>query len=227
VPYRDLPQLIERLLERRAQTPRAIAAITLSCLRTQEFVQMRRCELDLDAEQPKWTIPYRRFKVDPHKQDYVVPLAPQFVAILREQIAELEEILGGDNVDYIWPSSLSGTRGKPPKHPYISDGTMRGYLQKAMEVDATIHGMRASFNTWASGQFLEGTTSTPKYHEYAVEFCLAHVKPGGNTKAAYQRGMMYEARIGIMRDWADHCLPPKPAVTKDKNVVAIADHRAA
>ena len=50
-----------------------------------------------------------RFKVDPHKQDYVVPLSPQLVEVLREQIAELESIYGV-GVDYIWPSSMRGTR---------------------------------------------------------------------------------------------------------------------
>ena len=225
VPFDEIPALMVELAERNCQTARALSAIILSCLRSQEFVGMRRCELDLDAEQPSWTVPYERFKVDPHKQDYVVPLAPQLVAILREQIAELDEIYGPDNVDYIWPGSISGTRGDGAK-PVISSNTMLKYLKESMERDATVHGFRASFDTWTDDQFADGSDATPKYHPHAVEFVLAHVAPGGKTKKSYRRGMMLKARIAIMRDWADHCLPPKPAATKDNNVAAIADHRA-
>jgi hypothetical protein len=48
------------------------------------------------------------------------------------------------------------------------------------------------------------------------------VAPAGKTKAAYEREMMYEARIPIMRDWADFCVPPSTASTgNDDKVVAL------
>jgi integrase len=212
VPYTKIPALMTELRQRNTQTARAIYAITLSCLRWQEFIQMQIDELDLDAAQPVWTVPYARFKVDPHKQDYQVPLAPQLVAILREQIAELEDIYGKGNFSHIWPASVQGTRGtRAAKFPHMSSATMLSYLQRSMGYpDATIHGFRASFDTWADDQFIDGTRS-PKYHDHAVEFCLAHVAPGGKTKKAYRRGMMFEARIGIMNDWANYCVPPATA----------------
>lgn len=209
VPFNKIPTLVIELQQRRCQTARALMAITLSCVRSQEFTQMQYRELDLDAEQPTWTIPWSRFKVDPHKQDYVVPLSPQLVAVLREQIFELEEIYGIGNVDYIWPSSTMGTRNNAgPANPWISDATMLRYLQKSMGYDATVHGFRASFETWCDDQFADGSDTTPRYHEHAVEFVLAHVAPGGKTKKAYRRGMMFQARIPIMREWADYCAPP-------------------
>ena len=210
VPYKQIPALMIELRERKTQTARAIYAIVLTGLRWQEFVKMQKCELDLDnAEQPTWTIPYSRFKVDPHKQDYVVPLSPQLVDILREHIAELEEIYGADNVDYIWPSSLQGTRGdRSAKDPHISSSTMLSYLQKSMKRDATIHGFRGSFETWGGAQFAPGTDSSPKYLPHALDCVLAHIDPGGKTKSVYRSGMMYEARIPVMRDWANHCAPP-------------------
>jgi hypothetical protein len=89
-----------------------------------------------------------------------------------------------------------------------------------MKVRATVHGMRASFDTWSDDQFLEGTKSTPKYHWQALDFCLAHIAPGGKTKKSYRRGMMFESRIGIMNDWADFCVPRETAsATSDDNVV--------
>jgi integrase len=215
VPYKQLPELMVRLSQKNHPTARALMAIILCGLRSQEFVQMRRCELDLDAEQPTWTVPYARFKVDPHKQDYQVPLSPQLVAILREQITQLTEIYG-ERIDYIWPSHTQGTRGKGPTLPHISDGTMRKYLQNTMAVEATVHGFRASFDTWADDQFADGSDSTPRYHPHAVEFVLAHVAPGGKTKKAYRRGMMFEARIAIMRDWANFCAPPAKAPVIDR-----------
>jgi integrase len=219
VPPDDIPALMVRLRERKHPTARAVYAIILSCLRSQEFVQMRRRELDLDTAQPTWMIPYARFKVDPHKQDFKLPLSTQLVDILREQIAELEDIYGAENVDYIWPASTQGTRDGGSQNPHISDATMRKYLQESMGCEATVHGFRASLQTWTDDQFADGSDVTPKYHPHAVDFCLAHVAPGGNTRAAYRRGMMFKARIVIMRDWANHCVP-RPLVAANDNVPA-------
>ncbi|BBZ93043.1 site-specific integrase [Bradyrhizobium diazoefficiens] len=220
VAYKDIPALMIELRNRQCQSARAIYAITLTALRWQEFIKMRMDELDLDAEQPTWTIPFSRFKYDTmHKQPFVLPLSPQLVEIIREQIAELEAIYGPGNFDYIWPGSVQGRRGGRPAD-HMSSGTMLGYLQRSMNrPDATIHGFRASFETWSDDQFIDGTKS-PKYHPHAVEFCLAHVAPGGKTKRAYRRGMMFDARIGIMNDWADFCVPRASAVAiDDSNIV--------
>jgi integrase len=222
VPHKQLPALMIELRQRDCQSARAIYAITLSALRWQEFVKMEIGELDLDAEQPTWTIPFERFKYDTlHKQPYVLPLSPQLVEILREQIAELESIYGKGNFKYIWPGQTQGRKGGDAADTHISSGTMLAYLQKSMEVEATVHGMRASFDTWSDDQFLEGTSSTPKYHWQALDFCLAHIAPGGKTKKSYRRGMMFESRIGIMKDWADFCVPRPAAAstTSDDNVV--------
>ncbi|MCP3460561.1 hypothetical protein [Bradyrhizobium sp. CCGUVB23] len=46
------------------------------------------------------------------------------------------------------------------------------------------------------------------------------MRPGGKVQKAYRRGMMFKARIAIMRDWANHCtaLPPTARLDND-NVV--------
>ena len=79
VPFNKIPTLVIELQQRRCQTARALMAITLSCVRSRNYPDANR-ELDLDASSRPWTIPWSRFKVDPHKQDYVVPLSPQLVA---------------------------------------------------------------------------------------------------------------------------------------------------
>jgi hypothetical protein len=221
VPVEDIPQLMVDLRARQHPTARALYAINLTCLRWQEFAQVRLCELDLDnAEQPVWAIPHERFKVCPHQQDYLLPLSPQLVEIFREQISELEAIYGKGNVDYLFPASMRGSRDGQTKNPWISDGTMRKYLQESMGVDATVHGFRASFRSWTDEQFLEGTEAAPKYHHHAIEFCIAHKAPAGKVAEKYRRSrLMYKARIPIMRDWANYCAPMAATERRD-NVLA-------
>jgi integrase len=201
----DVPALMAALRAKDTQSARALYAIALSCLRSQEFVQMHTRELDLDAAQPVWTVPKERFKVDPHNKDFKVPLAPQFVRVLREQLDYLEAIYGAPYSGYVWPAVTEDSESE-----WISDATMLRYLQRTMKMDATVHGFRASYKTWARGQFLEGTDATPKYHHYAIEYCQAHTTPDnrGSTEDPYSRDqMMYPARIVIMRDWANYCDP--------------------
>jgi integrase len=213
----NIAAVMAELRAKETQSARALYAITLSVLRSQEFVQMHTRELDLYAAQPTYTVPFERFKVDPHGKDFVVPLAPQLVKVLREQIDYLEEITGiVPYVGYLWPAVKDDA-----ETPWISDATMLMYLKRTMGIDATVHGMRATFKTWANRQFLEGTDATPKYHRNAIEYCQAHTTPDGkaSTEDPYSRDqMMLPARIGIMKDWANFCAPQK---TKTDNVTPI------
>jgi hypothetical protein len=206
---RDIAAVMARLREKDTQSARALYAITLSVLRSQEFVQMHTRELDLLAAQPTFTVPFERFKVDPHGEDFVVPLAPQLVMVLHEQLDYLEKITGiVPYAGYVWPAVADQRNA-----PWISDGTLLKYLQSGMGIDATVHGMRASYKTWANRQFLEGSEATPKYHPDAIEYCQAHTQPRdqrGSTKQPYERDqMMLPARIVIMKDWANFCTPLK------------------
>ena len=158
-----MPALMARLRDKDTQSARALYAIALSCLRSQEFVQMHTRELDLDAAQPTWTVPKERFKVDPHNHDFKVPLAPQFVRVLREQLDYLKAITGVTPYEgYLWPAVKEDSDSE-----WISDATMLRYLQRTMKVDATVHGFRASYKTWARGNFWRAprpprnTTTTP------------------------------------------------------------------
>jgi hypothetical protein len=203
----NIPAVMADLRERDTQTSRALYAIGLSCLRSQEFLSMHTRELDLDAAQPTWTVPKERFKVDPHNHDFKVPLAPQFVRVLRDQLAYLEMMHGANYEGYLWPALQDRD---DTDRELMSDATMLRYLQRTMKLNATVHGFRASYKTWAINQFLEGTEATPKYHHYAIEYCQAHTTPGGkgSSENPYMRDqMMYPARIVIMKDWANYCDP--------------------
>jgi integrase len=201
----DIPAVMAALREKGTQSARALYAIALTCLRSAEFLSMHTRELDLDATVPVWTVPKERFKVDPHNNDFKVPLAPQLVRVLRDQLAYLEMMYGAPYKGPLWPALQDDSDSE-----LMSDATMLRYLQRTMKLNATVHGFRASYKTWAMGQFLEGTEATPKYHHYAIEYCQAHTTPGGkgSSEDPYLRDqMMFPARVGIMRDWASYCDP--------------------
>ena len=62
--------------------------------------------------------------------------------------------------------------------------------------DFTIHGMRATFKTWAS----EATT----HDNHLIELSLAH-SIGNAVEAAYRRTDLLDRRRQLMVDWADFC----------------------
>jgi hypothetical protein len=149
-----------------------------------------------------------------HNKDFKVPLAPQLVRVLRDQLAYLEMMCGAPYQGPLWPALQDDS-----DRELMSDATMLRYLQRTMKLNATVHGFRASYKTWAMGQFLEGTDATPKYHHYAIEYCQAHTTPGGkgSSENPYMRDqMMFQARVGIMRDWASYCDPlPQDNATRE------------
>jgi integrase len=66
-------------------------------------------------------------------------------------------------------------------------------LVDAMGHDTTIHGMRASFKSWASEQ--------TSYPNEVIEFSLAHVV-GSAAEQAYQRSDILEKRRSLMEAWS-------------------------
>ncbi|HVG51612.1 MAG TPA: site-specific integrase [Xanthobacteraceae bacterium] len=217
-----MPDFIGRLRTWTRPTARALEFTILTCLRTQEVIAMRRHELDLDKA--IWTVPNVRFKVDNHGYDFVVPLAPRAVAILRAQIAHLEETFG--RCDYIWPGTPQGQKkaGKKVAPPHISNATMLSFLQKDMqETDAkgrlaTVHGFRASFKTWAGDQLRDD--GSRKFDHDVVELCLAH-NPGTEAERAYRRSTLLAARQPVMLAWADYLTPPPVAAAGTDKVVRL------
>lgn len=68
-----------------------------------------------------------------------------------------------------------------------------------------MHGMRASFRTWASAN---------GFNADAAELCLAHVI-GTKTTRAYNRDEMLEQRAKLLQAWGNYCAGVS-------NVVALA-----
>ena len=74
----------------------------------------------------------------------------------------------------------------------MSNNTLRLALQKRLNVDATVHGMRSAFKDWVA--------ETTTYPNEVSEMALAH-SIGSKIEAAYRRGNLLTKRRQMMADW--------------------------
>ena len=108
-------------------------------------------------------------------RSFDVPLSLPALNVLRRA----EELSDGSG--YVFPSTL----GKPMDAGRLSE------VMRACS-GATVHGLRASFRTWAAEQGIEGDVS---------EMVLAHAL-GTSTELAYKRTDYFQRRVDIMDEWA-------------------------
>jgi integrase len=144
---------------------------------------------EIDLENAVWRIPAQRMK---SAREHRVPLSAPAIALLKSL-----PTFGG--TDVIFP----GTRGIP-----LSDMTLTATMRR-MKVDATPHGFRASFATWAQ----ERTAYPSDVREHA----LAHAV-GNKTTGSYERGDQFDRRINLMGDWAKFL---STANAPSRNVIAL------
>ena len=169
----------------------AMEFLILSACRSGEVCGARWSEIDL--KKSVWTIPGGRMKND---KEHQVPLSAPAVAVL-ERMAKLR------TGEFVFSGQSSG---RP-----LSGTALRLLLQR-MNVDATVHGFRSSFRTWAGDK--------TNFQREVIEKALAHLV-GDDTERSYDRGDLFEKRQRLMDAWADYCSKPAPAVKAGTNVVAI------
>jgi len=158
----------------------------MSALRLAPLVFLRPGELrgaewsEIDLEAGEWRIPAARMKM---KQDHIVPLSRQAVAILREQFA----VSGGGT--FVFPSLRGDAR-------CISDNTINAALRGLGygKHEMTGHGFR--------------TTASTLLHELGfnsdvIERQLAHGEQN-KVKASYNRAAHLPERRRMMQAWADY-----------------------
>ncbi|MFC0168392.1 tyrosine-type recombinase/integrase [Pseudoduganella danionis] len=162
--------------------PYAAAALKLSPLvfqRPGELRSMEWSELNLDAAE--WRIPGAKMKM---KNDHIVPLSTQAVALLRE----MEQLRGRG--PYVFPSIRTGER-------CMSENTINaalrsmGYPKEVM----TAHGFRAMARTILDEVLGERVD--------LIEHQLAHAVKDPNGRA-YNRTAHLPARRQMMQRWADY-----------------------
>ena len=174
LPYAEVPAFMAALRERPAIAARALEFAVLTAARTGEVLGAVWAEVNLHNR--TWTIPPPRMKSG---REHVVVLSDAAVELL-EQMQELRDS------PYVFP----GPAGKP-----LSNMAMLVLLQKRMgHADATPHGFRSAFKTWAT----EATT----FERELIEKALAHTL--GPLDLAYQRGAMIAKRRELMAVWGQY-----------------------
>ena len=168
--YDQLPAFMAELAAIDSDPSKALQITILTCARPGETLGMTWDEIDF--ERAVWSIEAGRMKMNkPHQ----VPLSDEALAILRG----LHE-RRGDN-----PHVFAGRPMRP-----LSAMSMSMLLRR-MKIDATTHGMRASFRMWAADQGIAFEVA---------EAALAHAT-GSAVVQAYQRPRPTRPTCGMPSEW--------------------------
>jgi integrase len=176
LPYTEVGELMQKLAEHNTLAAAALRFLILTASRTDEVRLAMWPEMDF-AERV-WTVPAKRMK---SRREHRVPLSDAAIQILRAlPRSEIDE--------RIFPLGI---------HALLRA------LRNCADVD--VHGLRASFRTWASER-----TNFP---DKIVEAALAHRVGDNKTQQSYERGDLLGRRHRLMRDWAKFLATPAAAAT--------------
>jgi integrase len=180
LPYAALPAFMARLRQQNGTAARALEFVILTATRTGDITgQAGRDDAPpmlwehVDVAAQLWTVPKTK-----NGAEHRVPLSDAACALLGR-------MHGTSGI--VFPGRKSGTP---------LDATAMLIMLKRMGVDATVHGFRATFKTWASEH-----TNYP--HEI-VEAALTHTISDA-LERAYRRSDFLEKRARLMRAWGDFC----------------------
>lgn len=186
LPWRDLPDLMQRIEDVEGMGAQALRFTILTAARSGEVRLATWAEIDMEAG--IWTISAERMKAG---REHRVPLSAATLAIL----ATVKPLaVGSDSL--LFPSKRAA---KP-----LSDMTLATVL-KRQGIAATVHGMRSTFRDWA-----EESTSYP--HE-AKEAALAHAVKN-KVEAAYRRTDLFDKRRDMMDAWASYTTGARAKVVR-------------
>lgn len=186
LPYEALPEFMGRLRAMDHTVSRLATAFQiLTGARTEEIRFARWSEIDVDAG--TWSLPDSRMKSgEPH----IFYLSSAALLILQD-VKELGRI---SLDDLVFVGSTGGA---------MSNRAMLKVLHSLDAVDkngapAVVHGMRATFRTWAQEK-------CPTVPESVVELSIAH-KQSDKVVAAYARAEFVEMRRALMERWAAYVM---------------------
>jgi len=176
IPYTDIPALMKELRDWDSGSSTALQFIVLTAARSGEARGATWAEIDRRAK--LWTLAGDRMKAG---AEHRVPLSGATMDLLPPK---------GAAGDFLFP-------GSRPGRPY-SDMALLKALRK-LRPEATVHGLRSSFSTWAAEQ-----TDFPRE---IVEASLAHIT-GTDVERAYRRTDFADKRRELMDAWAAYCMGP-------------------
>lgn len=180
MPYRDVPDFIERLQKLEAIAARALEFLILTAARSGEVREARWEEIDLDKK--LWSIPGARMKAGkPHR----VPLSQPVLEVLSDLTEKQVSV-------FVFPGQKAG---RP-----MSNMAYAMLMRRLKQGHYTVHGFRSSFRDWVGDE-----TSYPRE---LAEHALAH-QVGGEVERAYRRSDALEKRRELMDDWGKYCQPDK------------------
>lgn len=148
--------------------------IVATACRSGEARLARWDEIDGDT----WTIPGERTKTD---RPLIVPLS----AMALDALAEARDFADGSG--HVFPAPTG--RGRA-----LSDSGLSKLLREN-NIPGTVHGMRASFRSWAAEQGIP---------REVAEAQLGHV--AAKVERAYQRSDLLDARRQVLDDWSAYLL---------------------
>jgi integrase len=175
LPHAELPALMKELSQDESTQARAIRFIVLTGSRQMEALGAQWREIDL-AEK-RWNVNPARMK---GRKPHVVTLSDAAIACLGQR--------GADD-DFIFPSIRGGHLGHASTGPLLA-----GCKRTDKDGNAiTLHGMRATFATWAQDQ-------DPPFPQKVIDMALAHKEPDKVTEA-YLRSELLPPRKKLLDAW--------------------------
>ena len=182
LPYTEVGAFMQQLRGNPGIASRALELTILTAARTNEVIQARWSEFDLDLK--TWIVPAERMK---SKREHRVPLSDAAVSALKT--------VKGRSKRYVFPGLKHGS--------HLSNAAMMQVLKRLERAGITVHGFRSTFRDWCA--------ESTNYPADVAEMSLAHTLRD-KTEAAYRRGDLFEKRARLMADWARYCSKPaKPA----------------
>ena len=175
--YRDVPAALARLDGATASSPvrACLRFVALTAVRSSEARLATWSEIDLEARE--WRIPAARMKM---RVEHRVPLSAAACAVV-ESVRGLRSPAG-----FVFPSVAKPNRPVSYNLSRVLDGA---------GVNATVHGFRSAFRTWAAEQ--------TSYPHAVCEMALAH-RVGGDVVLSYSRGDLFDKRRALMDAWANY-----------------------
>jgi integrase len=172
LPFDEIGQFMVELRARDGIGARALEFAILTAARSKEAMGAQWSEIDLDGA--IWTVPANRMKAG---REHRVPLSSAVIELLKALPRE-------EGNPYLFPGRDPGSR--------VGVLTLSRTLAVLRpDAEVTVHGMRATFSTWAS--------ETTAFASHVIEQALAH-KIGNAVEAAYKRGDLFEKRRRLSRD---------------------------
>lgn len=136
-------------------------------------------EFDLESDQPVWSIPRAKMKVNSRPIDHRIPLSQE----IADELRQWKRVMGGKG--YVFPS--------PTGNKHIGRESIEKVYRVTLGLDGkhSPHGWRSSFSTLARDK---------GFAREVVELALDHTHDN-DVARAYDRGERFDDRIKLFQWW--------------------------